>query len=148
MCIVNKKVIKPAWVMINNHINNYSGRKMKEMKRLYRSGKEKIIAGVCGGIAEYLGIDPTIVRLVWILFSLVGGAGILFYLIAWLVIPRNPQHKWWKGQKFKNIFLLSTIMKRGNFLILFFALFLIISIQFATAAITIQKETVIDIVPK
>jgi len=67
---------------------------MAQMKRLYRSGKERILAGVCGGIGEYTGIDPTIVRLVWVLFMFAGGTGLLAYLIAWLIIPPNPKHKW------------------------------------------------------
>ena len=67
---------------------------MPKVKRLYRSGNEKIIAGVCGGIAEYLNVDPVIIRLLWVLFTLAGGAGIILYIIAWLIIPRNPNHKW------------------------------------------------------
>lgn len=67
---------------------------MAKVKRLYRSGKERMLGGVCGGIAEYLGTDPTIVRLAWVLLTFVGGAGVLAYLIAWLIIPRNPAHKW------------------------------------------------------
>jgi phage shock protein PspC (stress-responsive transcriptional regulator) len=63
-------------------------------KRLYRSGKDKILGGVCGGLADYFNVDPTIVRLLWVFFSLVYGAGILAYLIAWFIIPRNPKHKW------------------------------------------------------
>ena len=63
-------------------------------KRLYRSGRDKILGGVCGGIAEYFSIDPVIVRLLWIAFSLAGGSGILCYIIAWIIIPRNPDHKW------------------------------------------------------
>jgi phage shock protein PspC (stress-responsive transcriptional regulator) len=46
-----------------------------------------MIAGVCGGIAEYLGVDPTLVRLIWVAVSLMGGAGILLYLIMWVVMP-------------------------------------------------------------
>lgn len=63
-------------------------------KRLYRSGREKILGGVCGGIAEYLGIDPTIVRLVWVLLSLAWGFGVLLYIIMWIIMPRNPRDKW------------------------------------------------------
>lgn len=59
-------------------------------KRLYKSNQNKMIDGVCGGIAEYFGIDPTVVRLVWALFSLMGGSGILAYIIAAIVIPRSP----------------------------------------------------------
>ena len=67
---------------------------MASVKRLYRSGKDKMLGGVCGGIAEYLNVDPTIVRFVWVLFTLAAGSGLLAYLIAWLIIPRNPAHKW------------------------------------------------------
>ena len=49
-----------------------------------------MLDGVCGGIAEYFGIDPTVVRLIWVLFSLMGGCGILAYIIAAIIIPRNP----------------------------------------------------------
>jgi putative stress-responsive transcriptional regulator len=59
-------------------------------KKLYKSNQNKMIDGVCGGIAEYFGIDPTVVRLIWALFSLMGGCGILAYIIAAIIIPRNP----------------------------------------------------------
>lgn len=68
---------------------------MEDVKRLYRSGKNRVLGGVCGGLGEYFNVDPVIVRLLWVLFSLASmGAGILFYLIAWIIIPRNPKHKW------------------------------------------------------
>ena len=63
-------------------------------KRLYRSGKNKILGGVCGGLGNYFDVDPTLVRLLWIFFSLIYGIGILAYFIAWIVIPRDPKHKW------------------------------------------------------
>lgn len=63
-------------------------------KRLYRSGNERILGGVCGGIAEYLKVDPVIIRVLWILASLVWGTGILAYILFWIVMPRNPKHKW------------------------------------------------------
>ncbi len=59
------------------------------MKKLYRSGTDKKLCGVCGGIAEYFGIDSTLVRLAWVLLSLCGGGGLLLYIIAALVMP-NP----------------------------------------------------------
>lgn len=59
-------------------------------KRLYKSNQNKMIDGVCGGIAEYFGVDPTVVRLLWVLFSLMGGCGILAYIIAAIIIPRDP----------------------------------------------------------
>lgn len=58
-------------------------------KKLYRIEEGKVIAGVCGGIAEYLNIDPTVIRLIWALLGLTGG-GILAYLIAALIIPVKP----------------------------------------------------------
>lgn len=60
------------------------------MKRLYRSRTNRIIAGVCGGIAEYSNIDPTIVRLLWLLVSLLWGAGIIAYIVAVIIIPEEP----------------------------------------------------------
>ena len=59
------------------------------VRRLYRSKKDKIIGGVCGGIAEYLNIDPVIIRILWIVGILMWGAGILAYLIAWIIIPKR-----------------------------------------------------------
>ena len=59
-------------------------------KKLYKSNQNKMIDGVCGGIAEYFGIDPTVVRLIWALFSLMGGSSILAYIIAAIIIPRSP----------------------------------------------------------
>ena len=61
------------------------------MKRLYRSNTQKMIAGVCGGIGEYFGIDPTLVRLGFVLVSLLGGSGLLAYLIAAIIIPAQDQ---------------------------------------------------------
>ncbi len=65
-----------------------------DSKRLYRSGKDRILGGVCGGIAEYFGVDPVLVRLIWVLAIFFFGTGILLYFVAWLIIPRNPDHKW------------------------------------------------------
>jgi phage shock protein C len=56
-------------------------------KRLCRSRSNRTLAGVCGGIAEYYGWDPTLVRVAWIVLTLLGGSGILLYLIMWLVMP-------------------------------------------------------------
>jgi len=72
----------------------YKKRGVKRTKRLYRSGKDKILGGVCGGIGEYFKIDPVIVRLAWVVLTLIYGAGLLAYIIAWIIIPRNPKHKW------------------------------------------------------
>ena len=61
-------------------------------KKLYRSRKDQIIGGVCGGIAEYFGIDSTLVRLAFVLFALIEGAGIIAYIIAWIIVPERPQN--------------------------------------------------------
>jgi phage shock protein C len=58
-------------------------------KKLCRSKKDRIIGGVCGGIAEYLKTDPTIIRILWVLGSLAWGAGILAYLLFWIIIPEK-----------------------------------------------------------
>ena len=60
-------------------------------KKLYRDTSSKMIAGVCSGVAEYVNIDPTIVRLIWALIGL-SGAGILAYLVAALIIPEKPSN--------------------------------------------------------
>lgn len=57
--------------------------------KLYKSENDKILAGVCGGLAEYLDIDSTIIRLIWAVLSLSGGAGIWLYLMAALIIPKD-----------------------------------------------------------
>lgn len=59
-------------------------------KKLYRIEEGKMLAGVCGGIAQYFNIDPTIVRLIWVSASLVFGCGIIAYIVCALVIPKNP----------------------------------------------------------
>jgi phage shock protein PspC (stress-responsive transcriptional regulator) len=61
-----------------------------ENKKLYRSMTSSYLGGVCGGIAEYFNIDPALVRILFILVAIYGGAGVLFYLILWIVIPRRP----------------------------------------------------------
>ena len=59
-------------------------------KRLYKSNRNKMIDGVCGGIAEYFDIDPTLIRLAVVVLTCIGFSGILAYIIAMIVIPRNP----------------------------------------------------------
>ena len=60
-------------------------------KKLYLSNKDKKISGFCGGLAQYLEIDSTIVRLIYILLTLLSmGFGIIFYIIASLIVPKNP----------------------------------------------------------
>ena len=77
-----------AWLLVPEAqvARTYAG------KRLTRSMADKTIAGVCGGLAEYLGVDATVVRAVWVVLSIYPGAiigGVIAYLIAWLVIPAD-----------------------------------------------------------
>ncbi|MBQ6997974.1 MAG: PspC domain-containing protein [Oscillospiraceae bacterium] len=58
-------------------------------KKLYRSRKDQKIAGVCAGLAEYINMDPTVVRVIWALVAL-SGAGVLAYIVCALVIPEKP----------------------------------------------------------
>ena len=59
-------------------------------KKLYKSKKDKKLAGVCAGIAEYFDLDSTVVRLAWVLFVILGGSGILAYIICMIIIPNHP----------------------------------------------------------
>jgi phage shock protein C len=65
------------------------------MRRLYRSRKSKVIAGVCGGIAEYFNVDPVLIRLISVLFLFAGGAAFIAYIIGMIIIPIEP----WAGFK-------------------------------------------------
>ncbi len=61
-------------------------------KKLYKSNTDKKLCGVCGGIAEYFNIDSTIVRLIWVLFAVFFGSGLLVYIIAALIMPSRPEY--------------------------------------------------------
>lgn len=61
-------------------------------KKLYKSNKNKMLCGVCGGVGEFFGIDPTLVRLGWVVFCTLGGSGILAYIIAAIIVPQNPEY--------------------------------------------------------
>ena len=63
------------------------------IKKLYRSRSSRMLAGVCGGIAEYFAIDPSLVRLAFVFMSLLGLSGIIFYIIAILIVPTEPEKK-------------------------------------------------------
>lgn len=61
------------------------------MKKLYRSRDNKVLAGVCGGIGEYFEIDPVIIRLIWIVLTMIWGFGLFLYIIAIFLIPLEPK---------------------------------------------------------
>jgi phage shock protein C len=62
----------------------------QSVRKLYRSNREKMVGGVCGGIAEYFNVDPTLVRLAFLAFSFVTGIGVGAYIVLWIVIPQEP----------------------------------------------------------
>lgn len=58
-------------------------------KKLYRSETERMIAGVCGGLAEYFDVDPVLIRFLWVVFACIFGSGILLYILACIIIPSD-----------------------------------------------------------
>lgn len=62
---------------------------MNEVRRLVRPRDDRMLAGVCAGIARYFTLDPTLVRVLWVLMVCLGGSGLLAYLICWIVIPEE-----------------------------------------------------------
>jgi phage shock protein C len=60
-----------------------------EPKRLFRSRKDRILGGVCGGLGNYLNVDPVLVRVVWAILFFAAGVGLLAYILAWIIIPEE-----------------------------------------------------------
>jgi phage shock protein C len=63
---------------------------MTERRTLYRSRSNRQLAGVCGGLAQYFNIDPTLVRVLFVVFAVLGGPGLVVYLVLWIVVPEEP----------------------------------------------------------
>ena len=61
-------------------------------KRLMRPRYDRSIAGVCSGLAEYFDLDVTIIRIAWVLFAIFGGTGLLAYVVAWIIMPNEPEY--------------------------------------------------------
>ena len=61
-----------------------------EPKRLYRSRKDRILGGVCGGMGNYFNLDPVLVRVIWAALLFAAGVGFLAYILAWIIIPEEP----------------------------------------------------------
>ena len=64
---------------------------MAETRRLYRSRTNRKLAGVCGGLAQYFNADPTLIRVLFVVLAVLGGPGLLIYLVLWIVVPEEPQ---------------------------------------------------------
>ncbi len=63
---------------------------MENVKRLYRSRNERVIGGVAGGLAEYFGLDPALIRIAFALLFFGVGSGLLLYLVIWIIVPLRP----------------------------------------------------------
>ena len=60
---------------------------MEEPRKLYRSRSQRMIAGVCGGLADYFNIDATLVRVLFLLLAVFGGTGLVIYIVLWVIVP-------------------------------------------------------------
>ena len=60
---------------------------MEEPRKLYRSRSQRMIAGVCGGLADYFNIDATLVRVLFLLLAVFGGTGLVIYIVMWVIVP-------------------------------------------------------------
>ena len=63
---------------------------MDQTRKLYRSSTDRKLAGVCGGLAQYLNVDATLIRVLFIVLTVLGGAGILIYVAMWVIVPQEP----------------------------------------------------------
>jgi phage shock protein C len=64
---------------------------MDPTRKLYRSKTKRQVAGVCGGLAQHFNVDPTLIRVLFIVLAVLGGSGILLYLALWIIVPSEPQ---------------------------------------------------------
>ena len=62
-----------------------------ESKRLFRSRKERIVGGICGGLGQYFNVDPVLIRVIWAVLFFAFGAGFIAYILAWIIIPEEPE---------------------------------------------------------
>jgi phage shock protein C len=63
---------------------------MDASRKLYRSRSDRKLAGVCGGVGQYTGVDPTAIRVLFVVFAVFGGTGLLVYLAMWILVPEEP----------------------------------------------------------
>ena len=92
---IEKKVEKLIQEKQTTSDNYKSIDEKEEYKRLYRSGKNKYLGGVCGGVAEYFNLDPTLIRILWVIIVFFPpGLGVILYILLWIFVPRNPKQSW------------------------------------------------------
>jgi phage shock protein C len=63
---------------------------MGQVRKLYRSRTDRVLGGVCGGLAQYFNTDPTLIRVAFVLLTVLGGAGPVLYLGMWIIVPKEP----------------------------------------------------------
>jgi len=66
---------------------NQERQAMEEPRKLYRSRSQRMVAGVCGGLAEYFNVDATLIRVLFLVLAVVGGSGLVIYLLMWIIVP-------------------------------------------------------------
>jgi phage shock protein C len=59
-------------------------------RKLYRSTSNRQLAGVCGGLAEYFNLDPTLIRVLFVILAVLGGSGVILYIAMWIIVPKQP----------------------------------------------------------
>jgi phage shock protein PspC (stress-responsive transcriptional regulator) len=92
---IGKRVDKIIQGKSTTKDDSSSNVKTEEYRRLYRSGENRIIGGVCSGVAEYFKLDPTLIRIIWaIIVFFPPGLGVILYILFWIFVPRNPNQSW------------------------------------------------------
>jgi phage shock protein C len=64
---------------------------MQPARKLYRSTSDRKLGGVCGGLAQYFNIDPTLIRVLFVVLAVLGGSGLVLYVLLWILVPKEPQ---------------------------------------------------------
>ena len=63
---------------------------MDPTRKLHRSRTDRKLAGICGGLAQYFNVDPTLVRVLFVLLAVLGGSGLVLYVAMWIIVPKEP----------------------------------------------------------
>jgi phage shock protein C len=63
---------------------------MDSTRKLYRSKSDRVLAGVCGGLAQYFNLDATLIRVLFVLLAVLGGSGLVLYVAMWIIVPNQP----------------------------------------------------------
>jgi phage shock protein C len=72
------------------HLRLAKGGAMDPTRKLYRSGTNRKLAGVCGGLAQYFNVDATLIRVLFVLLAVLGGSGLVLYVAMWIIVPNEP----------------------------------------------------------